>query len=136
MGLSISRSRLVACAEAAIGRTSDLDPGDVDALRRVAREMSAVVANAWRAPNGERGPCGCLVGTLIPDVEDLLFDDFDDDGDTRGLSDAMYDVGIRFNVLLCLEIGLSTAYPAAVHVVEVTADIPLVEGEVLAGASA
>lgn len=93
MGLSISRGELVACAERAIvvaERSGAVGEFRKRRLLKVAREMELVLVDGWVA-GGVRGPCGCLVGTLFPDVEDRLMD---------ASFDAYYRVGVEFNVQL------------------------------------
>lgn len=102
--LSISRPRLIARAERAIDR-AESSGGSIGSFRRarllkVARTMDAVLLNGWRTES-HAGPCGCLVGTLFPDVNERIERD-------DPTFNAYIGVGRCFNDELMKELGLPT----------------------------
>jgi hypothetical protein len=93
--LTVSREKLVEAARKAILETRSRGvPVSCFAERRLmrtARTMSSVLLNGWR-----KGDCGCLVGTLFPDIEERL---------DSSRYDSYYRVGVVFNGKLWAALG-------------------------------
>lgn len=88
--MRISRKTLKRLAEEAISTTDGLTEVEVAGLRRVAHTAKKISLGKWYALDRS---CGCLVGTLL--------------GYDRPEScSALEDVGLKFDELLCEELGV------------------------------